>query len=422
MGTNGYKKFESLADLTPDPANARKHNPRNVGMLVDSLHQVGAARSIVVDENGVVLAGNATIEAAAEAGIHRVKTVEADGSEIVAVVRRGLTQEQKTKLALYDNRVAELAEWNPDILSELVDTKVLEGMFSDKELAEILTQTGVEPKDAEPQIDKAEELRQKWGTETGQLWVIGNHRLLEGDATNKADVGRLCGDNKPLLMVTDPPYGVDYDPTWRDRVDKKGLLGNRKAVQIGQVTNDEQCSWGAAYELFEGAVAYVWHADKHALQVQTDLEAAKFQMVAQVIWAKPQGVFGRGDYHWQHEPCWYAVRKGQTHHWVGDSKQTTLWAVGGMSPFGHSADAQDNATTHGTQKPLECMARPIRNHSGDVYDPFVGSGTTLVAAENLNRKCYAIEISPAYVAVCLERMTTAFPNLKIEKVDQARAA
>lgn len=133
----GDRKFSSLADLTPDPSNARKHNPRNVGMLVDSLHQVGAARSIVVDENGVVLAGNATIEAAAEAGIHRVKTVEADGSEIVAVVRRGLSKEQKTKLALYDNRVAELAEWNPDILSEL-DTKVLEGMFSDEEIARIL--------------------------------------------------------------------------------------------------------------------------------------------------------------------------------------------------------------------------------------------------------------------------------------------
>lgn len=145
MGQGGDKTFSSLADLTPDPANARKHNPRNVGMLVDALHQVGAARSIVVDEDGVVLAGNATIEAAAEAGIHKVKTVEADGSEIVAVVRRGLSKEQKTKLALYDNRVAELAEWNPEVLSELVDTKAFEGMFSDKELAEILTQTGVEP-------------------------------------------------------------------------------------------------------------------------------------------------------------------------------------------------------------------------------------------------------------------------------------
>lgn len=414
----GDKTFSSLADLTPDPQNARRHNPRNVGMLVDALHQVGAARSIVVDENGVVLAGNATIEAAAEAGIHKVKTVEADGSEIVAVVRRGLSKEQKTKLALYDNRVAELAEWNPDILSELVDTKELEGMFSDKELAEILTQTGIEPKDAEPQIDKAAELQQKWGTETGQLWVIGNHRLLVGDATNKADVGRLCANVTPSLMVTDPPYGVDYDPTWRD---DKGAFGIGKVTMRGKVENDDNASWREAYELSPTDVAYIWHASRHCVTVNQNLNDAGYEIRAQIIWRKQHFAMSRGDYHWQHEPLFYAVRKGKKSGWLGDRTQSTIWDINNANPSGHT-DSQETKLGHGTQKPLECMARPIRNHSGDVYDPFVGSGTTLVAAENLNRKCYAIEISPPYVAVCLERMTTAFPHLKIEKVDQARAA
>lgn len=139
MKKNGTKKLETLADLTPDRVNARRHNPRNVGMLVDSLQQVGAARSIVVDEEGTILAGNATVEAAGEAGIHKVRSIEADGNEIIAVVRRGLSQEQKTKLALFDNRTAELADWDPEILAELVNTKILDGMFSDKELAEILS-------------------------------------------------------------------------------------------------------------------------------------------------------------------------------------------------------------------------------------------------------------------------------------------
>lgn len=392
MSKNGHKQFESLADLTPDPANARRHNPRNVGMLVDSLHQVGAARSIVVDENGVVLAGNATIEAAAEAGIHRVKTVEADGSEIVAVVRRGLTREQKTKLALYDNRVAELAEWNPDVLSELVDTKALEGMFSDKELAEILSEIQREPKDAEPQIDKAAELQQKWGTETGQLWVIGSHRLLVGDATNKADVGRLCADNKPLLMVTDPPYGVDYE--------------NGK----GGVTNDHRFDWSEAYYLFSGAVAYVWHSDRFALDVGLNLRSCGFQIRAQIIWQKNSPVMSRGHYNFQHEGLWYSVREKLKSGWIGDMKQSTVWQI------------ERDDEEHPTVKPLECMARPIRNHSGDVYDPFVGSGTTMVAAENLGRRSYCMEISEAYCAVVLERMACAFPHLKIEKIDKAVAA
>jgi DNA modification methylase len=408
----GDKTFLSLADLTPDPQNARKHNPRNVGMLVDSLHQVGAARSIVVDENGVVLAGNATIEAAAEAGIHRVKTVEADGNEIVAVVRRNLSQEQKTKLALYDNRVAELAEWNPEILAQLTDTKELKGMFSDKELAEILAETAKEPKDAEPQIDKAEELRQKWGTETGQLWVIGNHRLLVGDATNKADTGLLCGDNKPLLMVTDPPYGVNYEPNWRNEAERAD--GTRfGASSLGKVTNDDRSSWLPAFELSPANVCYVWHASASAVRFALDLMSAGFEIRAQIIWQKPAFAISRGHYNWQHEPCWYAVRKGKRSGWIGNHSESTVWEI---------SNRNAEHTDHSTEKPLECMARPIRNHSGDVYDPFVGSGTTLVAAENLNRKCYAIEISPAYVAVCLERMATAFPHLKVERSGRAEAA
>ena len=156
----------TIAELTADPKNARKHNPRNIGMLVDSLHEVGAARSIVIDENNMILAGHGVIEAAAEAGIERLRVIEADGNEIIAVRRSGLSETQKRKLSLYDNRVAELADWNAEMLAGLIaeDEDLLAGMFSADELAELLNNDGDnQGEPPEPQIDRAEELREKWG-------------------------------------------------------------------------------------------------------------------------------------------------------------------------------------------------------------------------------------------------------------------
>jgi DNA modification methylase len=157
-------------------------------------------------------------------------------------------------------------------------------------------------------------------------------------------------------------------------------------------------------------VAYVWHDGLQASIVQASLEIASFDLRSQIIWAKDRMALSRGDYHWKHEPCWYAVRKGEAGKRTDDRTQTTLWEIEAREDSGHG---------HSTQKPLECMARPIRNHEGNVYEPFAGSGTTLVACQNLNRKCYAIEISPNYCAVILERMQTAFPDLNIKKLNGA---
>jgi DNA modification methylase len=154
--------------------------------------------------------------------------------------------------------------------------------------------------------------------------------------------------------------------------------------------------WREAWQLFPGSIAYCWHAGRHASGVQASLEAASFEIVCQVIWAKDRFVISRGDYHWQHEPCWYAVRKGSKHAWSGDRSQTTLWQIGHTkSETGHSA-----------QKPVECMKRPIENNSSPgqaVYDPFVGSGTTIIAAEMTGRACHALEINPTYCDVTIER-------------------
>jgi DNA modification methylase len=193
-----------------------------------------------------------------------------------------------------------------------------------------------------------------------------------------------------MLMVTDPPYGVDYDPAWRHR------LGVNRSARRGKVLNDEQADWEAAWALFPGNIAYVWHGALHALTAASSLTRNGFEIRSQIIWAKQRLVIGRGDYHWQHEPCWYAVRtKG---HWTGDRKQTTLWSI--------SSGAQDVQTSHSTQKPVECMRRPLLNNSlpGEaVYDPFLGSGTTLIAAETSGRLCLAIELDPRYVDVAIRR-------------------
>ena len=257
-----------------------------------------------------------------------------------------------------------------------------------------------EPADAEPQIDRAAELNEKWKVKPGDLWLIGEHRLLCGDSTKAEDVARVLDGARPNLMITDPPYGVEYDADWRNEAFKEGDRAT------GKVTNDDRDDWTQTWALFPGNVTYCWHAGLRASNVQASLESVGFEMRCQIVWSKKHFVIGRGHYSTRHEPCWYAARKGNSADWIGQANEQTVWE------FGLDERAEGG---HSTQKPLECMARPIRNHKGDVYEPFCGSGTTMVAAQNLNRKCYALEISPNYCAVILERMATAFPSLEIRR-------
>jgi hypothetical protein len=245
-----------IKDLVPDPANRRLHNPRNLGMIADALHEVGAARSIVIDEENVILAGNGVTEAAAEAGITRVRVVDTSGDELVAVRRRGLTAEQKRALALYDNRTAELAAWNPEQLqADVASGLTLEPWFSESELATVLGRSAsLKAGRTDPDQVPAE---RPTGIQLGDLFDLGPHRLLCGDATSQADVARLLGNDKPLLMVTDPPYGVAYDPTWRADA---GV--NRNPRKLGKVTNDDHADWSEAWALFPGDIAYVWSGRK----------------------------------------------------------------------------------------------------------------------------------------------------------------
>jgi DNA modification methylase len=226
------------------------------------------------------------------------------------------------------------------------------------------------------------------------LWILGNHRLFCGDGTTASNVARLLDKVKPNLMVTDPPYGVDYDPNWRNEADRaNGKPYGARAV--GLVSNDHRADWSAAWKLFSGNIAYVWHGGLHTATVARSLQNCGFVLRAQIIWSKNNFAISRGDYHWKHEPCWYAVRgKG---NWAGDRSQTTVWNID--KPL-------KSDTGHSTQKPVECMRRPMQNNSnGDqvVYEPFCGSGSTIIAAEQLGRRCYALEIEPLYCDVIIKR-------------------
>jgi DNA modification methylase len=246
----------------------------------------------------------------------------------------------------------------------------------------------------------------------GDVWLLGRHRLTCGDSTNPADVERVLAGAKPHLMVTDPPYGVKYDPAWRVRA---GVGGEGTAT--GVVLNDHRADWREAWELFPGDVAYIWHAGSHSGAVANSLEACDFKIRAQIIWVKQRHVFGRGDYHFQHEPAFYAVkdgadeqwhfvpehevasytvRDGERGHYEGGRKQSTVWNI----------EHVKSETGHGTQKPVEAMKRPIENNSQpgeDIYEPFSGSGTTLIACEITGRRCLAIELNPTYVDVDVVR-------------------
>lgn len=394
-------KKAKLKDLIPDDANFNTGTEFGNGLIEKSLSKFGAGRSILLDKNNRIIAGNKTIENAGSIGLDDILVVETDGKQIVAVKRTDvdLNTKKGREMALADNATAKAnISWDHEVLAEW-DMPVEEwGIESFEQVEE-------DNRDAEPQIDKAAELNKKWKVKAGDLWQIGEHRLLCGDSTQKTAYTRTVGEAKPNLMVTDPPYGVEYDAEWRNEAFKAGDRA------IGKVANDHEDDWTAVWQLFPGNVAYVWHAGLRATVVQASLEIAGFELRAQIVWSKKHFVIGRGHYSTRHEPCWYAVRKGENANWVGEMNEQTVWE------FGLDDRAEGG---HSTQKPTECMARAIKNHEGDVYEPFAGSGTTLVAAQNLNRKCYAIELSPDYCAVILERMSTAFPELEIKRLEDAK--
>ncbi len=375
-------------DLRPHASNWRRHPPAQRKALQAILSEVGWADAVLAyetDDGLRIIDGHLRAETAPDAEI--------------PVLILDVDDEEAAKILATHDPLAAMAELDADMLRVVIEQAQLEdealramvdGLLPEPPLADGLCDPDDVPAPPEVPI-----------TQRGDLWLLGEHRLLCGDATSAEDVGRLLDGRRPFLMVTDPPYGVSYDPEWRKRA------GLRKGGADGAVSNDDRVDWSAAWELFPGDVAYVWHAGKYASAVQASLDSAEFEVRSQIVWRKARFAISRGHYHWGHEPCWYAVRKGQTSRWCGDRTQSTVWDITHVA----------NETGHGTQKPVECMRRPIANHGGtgdDVYDPFVGSGTTVIAAEQLKRRCFAMELDPVYVDVTVQRWET-FTGQKAER-------
>ncbi len=390
-----------VKDLVPYAKNARVHSQSQVLGIANSMLEYGWTNPVLRDEKNLMIAGHGRI-LGAEVNIDRGHK-EFELAPVMTAI--GWTEAQKRAYAIADNQLALQAGWDPKLLqSELKEISAfgfdmsLLG-FSEQELSRHLGRraSGLTDPDATPEPPKDPVSR------VGDLWLCGPHRILCGDSTQKTDVGRLLGNARVVLMATDPPYGVNYDPTWR-----VGIRGQIKDVRArGKVENDGRIDWAEAFALFPGNVAYIWSASYFIAQVQHSIESVGFAIRSQIIWRKPHFTIGRGDYHWQHEPCWYAVRKGEKSNWKGGRKQSTMWDIPGLNPMGRGKrGAADAETDHSTQKPAECMRRPIENNTdvGDaVYDPFLGSGTTLIAAQELGRVCYAIELNPVYVDVAVRR-------------------
>jgi len=377
-------EYRSASALVSYIRNARTHSVEQVAQIAASIREFGFTNPILVDGENGIIAGHGRLLAARKLGLTEVPVIELTD----------LTEAQKKAYVIADNKLALNAGWDLEMLA--VELGELQGFdfdliltgFSDDELSKLLTEKteGNTDPDAIPDapIDPVAKL--------GDAWLLGKHRLVCGDSTDADTVAKALNGVSPHLMVTDPPYGVEYDPAWRE---KAGVAASGTAK--GKVLNDDKADWREAWALFPGDVAYVWHAGLFAGVVGESLAAWDFHLRSQIIWDKGQLVLSRGDYHWEHEPCWYAVKKGAKGHWAGDRKQTTIW---------HIPKPKKNETGHGTQKPVECMKRPIENNSSPgqaVYEPFSGSGTTIIAGEMTGRSVHAIELNPAYVDVAVKR-------------------
>lgn len=403
MGKLAPQKIETV------PIGTLKHHPKNprkgdVKSITESIKHNGFYGVVVAQKStGYVLAGNHRMMAAKAAGLDSLPVAYVDVDDATAL-KILLADNRTNDLATYDNK--ELAELLADVSNTIgLDGTGFDETFLDGLIGELAQETPAGNADDVPeaQISKADELREKWQTELGQLWEVGRHRILCGDSTDEAQVARLMDGKKAVLMVTDPPYGVEAIGGGRDPRDKKNFKSGN-AIQNDELTGIklqhflESCWKSWLPHLTKGASWYCFYAETEPIPVLNSLEilnGAKHILV----WVKEQFVFGRCDYHYKHEPIAYGWIDG-AHTWVGTHDQSSVWEI--------ARDQNVEKKLHPTVKPLGVFEIPYKNHTKEndiVIEPFVGSGSQICASEINNRICYGMEIEPKYVAVTLERLS-----------------
>ena len=378
-----HAQLVDVTELVANPRNPNKHSDKQVALLAKIIRHQGWRSPITVsNRSGFVVTGHGRLQAAILLG-----------EQLVPVDRQDFASEADEWAHLVaDNRIAELADADKSMIADLLKELDSGGLdmdltgFDMDALDELLAE--VNPPDITE--DEVPDLPVDPIIQPGDLWILGEHRVLCGDSTKAEDVGRLMGGDFAQLVVTDPPYGVDYQGGVFSKRDK--LNGDETADLYGPILK-------LAYEFSDAkAAVYLWHSDGKAVDVFAALDAAKYVRRITIIWNKNIAQFGAlsAQYKQKHEPCHYLFKRGQSPRWFGPTNETTVWDI----------DRNQTNEHHPTEKPVGIMARPIQNSSEAadiVLDLFLGSGTTLIAAEQLNRKCYGIEISPAYCDVIVKR-------------------
>ena len=374
-----------LGKLVPYVNNARTHSPEQLMKLRSSLREFGFINPVIIDRDFNVIAGHGRIAAAKEEGMEEVPCVFADF----------LTEAQKKAYILADNRMALDAGWDEELLR--IEIESLQGAdfdvsltgFGEDEIADLFSGDG-EKDVKDDDFDLSAALEKAAFVERGDIWKVGRHRLVCGDATSAEDVAALMDGKKANLIVTDPPYNVAFKS------------GSGLSIQNDSMENGEFYTFlynsfqNMAEHLEKGGAAYVFHADTEGLNFRKAFVDVGFHLAGVCIWVKNSLVLGRSDYQWQHEPVLYGFLKNGKHPWYSDRKQTTIW----------NYDKPKRNKNHPTSKPLDLLGYPISNSSQEnaiVLDTFGGSGSTLMACEQTDRICHMMELDEKYASVILRR-------------------
>ena len=374
-----------LGKLVPYVNNARTHSPEQLAKLRSSLREFGFINPVIIDRDFNVIAGHGRIVAAKEEGITEVPCVFVDY----------LTEAQKKAYILADNRMALDAGWDEELLR--IEIESLQGAdfdvsltgFGEDEIADLFAGDG-EKDVKDDDFDLSAALEKAAFVERGDIWTVGRHRLMCGDATSAEDVSALMDGKKANLIVTDPPYNVAFKSG-------SGLSIQNDSMENGEFYTFLYNSFSCMVEHLEkGGAAYVFHADTEGLNFRKAFVDAGFHLAGVCIWVKNSLVLGRSDYQWQHEPVLYGFLKNGKHPWYSDRKQTTIW----------NYDKPKRNKNHPTSKPLDLLSYPISNSSQEnaiVLDTFGGSGSTMMACEQTNRICHMMELDEKYASVILRR-------------------
>lgn len=385
MKTTTDMQLVPISKLVPYVNNARTHSPEQVMKLRSSLREFGFINPIIIDRDYGIIAGHGRLLAAKEEGITEVPCVFVDY----------LTEAQKKAYILADNRMAMDAGWDEELLR--VEIEALQGEafdvsltgFDEKELADLF-KNGSDSDAEDDDYDLSAALEKAAFVERGDIWTVGRHRLMCGDATSAEDVAALMDGRKANLILTDPPYGISFKSS-------SGLTIQNDSIKDEEFYHFLLDSFkNMADHLEKGGAAYVFHADTEGLNFRRAFIDAGFHLAGCCIWVKDSLVLGRSDYQWQHEPVLYGFMQNGKHPWYSDRKQTTIWSF---------AKPKRNAN-HPTSKPLDLLGYPIGNSTQEnaiVIDTFGGSGSTLMACEQMNRTCCTMELDEKYASVILRR-------------------